>query len=71
MLTHTKVKAHECDICKKRFSQKNHLIEHFRIHLGEKPCGCSKCEKWFTYVAARNQHLRTVHIHFCPNELLL
>ena len=48
MLTHTRVKAHECDIDKKKFSQKANLVRHFRIHLGEQPYGCSKCEKWFT-----------------------
>ena len=35
MLTHTKVKAHECGICKKKFSDKSRLVTHFRIHLGE------------------------------------
>ena len=35
MLTHTKVKAHECDICMKKFSRKDSLDFHFRIvHLG-------------------------------------
>ena len=58
MFTHTKVKAHECDICKKKFSLRNNLVKHFRIHLGEKPYGCSECEKWFTAISNRNQHLR-------------
>ena len=43
MLTHTKIKAHEFDICKKKFSEKGSLIRHFRIHLGEQPFGCAKC----------------------------
>ena len=34
MLTHTKIKAHECDICKKKFSTEGDLVQHFRIHLG-------------------------------------
>ena len=45
MLTHTKVKDHECDICKKKFSRRSILVEHFRIHLGEKPYGCAECGK--------------------------
>ena len=61
MLTHTKVKAHECDICKKKFSEKDHLVHHFRIHLGEKPFGCAKCGKWYTKDSNRNQHIRTHH----------
>ena len=35
MATHLKVKAHECDICKKKFSTKGNLVSHFRIHLGK------------------------------------
>ena len=58
-MTHTKVKAHECDICKKKFSLKGNLVKHFRIHLGEKPYGCAKCEKWFTQVSTRDKHIRT------------
>ena len=61
MLTHTNVKAHECDICKKTFSVKGNLVQHFRIHLGEQPYGCSECEKWFTQISARDRHIRTVH----------
>ena len=61
MLTHTKVKAHECDICKKKFTRKFTLVEHFRIHLGEKPYGCSKCEKWFTAIASRRYHFKSHH----------
>ena len=58
-LTHTKVKAHECDICKKQFSLKSNLVTHFRIHLGEQPYGCSQCEKWFTAIGNRDRHIRT------------
>ena len=61
MLIHTKDKAHECDICKKKFSQKSHLVDDFRIHLGEKPYGCAKCGKWFTDNSNRNQHIRNSH----------
>ena len=61
MLTHTEVKAHECDICKKKFSFRHNLVRHFRIHLGEQPYGCSKCEKWFTQISHRDYHLRTQH----------
>ena len=61
-MTHTKVKDHECDICKKKFSLKCHLVAHFRIHLGEKPYGCAKCKNWFTHISTRNQHLRAVHL---------
>ena len=48
MLIHNKVKSYECDICKKKFSHKSSLLDHFRIHLGEKPYGCAEYGKWFT-----------------------
>ena len=54
MLTHTKEKAHECDICKKMFSGKSILVTHFKIDLSEKPYGCAKCGKWFTKACNRN-----------------
>ena len=70
MLTHTKVKAHECDICKKKFSEKDHLVQHFRLHLGEKPFGCAECGKWFTANSGRNQHIRTHHKELSKEQQL-
>ena len=61
MLIHTKIKAHECDMCMEKFSLKGNLVQHFRIHLGEQPYGCSKCEKWFTARSTRDNHLRNCH----------
>ena len=55
------MKAHECDICKKKFSQKGDLVKHFRTHLGEKPYGCAECGKWFAQSSGRSQHIRTHH----------
>ena len=63
MLIHTKVKAHECDICYKKFARKPDLTMHFRIlHLGEKPFGCKQCDgKWYASCSGRDKHLRTQH----------
>ena len=61
MQTHTKVKAYECDICKMKFSQKESLVSHFKIHLGEKRYGCAECGKQYTASSNRNKHIRIYH----------
>ena len=61
MLTHTKLRPHECDFCKKTFAREFDLITHFRIHLGEQPYGCAKCEKLFTASSNRNKHILIHH----------
>ena len=38
--THTGHKVHECDVCKKRFTQASNLVTHKRRHTGEKPYQC-------------------------------
>ena len=45
---------------KKNFFKGN-LVDHFRIHLGEKPFGCAECGKWFTQACNRDSHIKTRH----------
>ena len=41
---------------------KNGLISHQRIHMGEKPYECNKCEKAFTLRSRFNVHQRNIYI---------
>ena len=38
---------HLCKTCGKSFPSNSHLINHERVHTGEKPFDCDVCEKAF------------------------
>ena len=53
---HKKLKPHICDICGRTFAHSTHLKTHSRVHTGETPFGCEKCQKKFKFHATRNNH---------------
>ncbi len=51
-------KVHQCDMCKKTFSQQSNLCKHVLIHYGLRPYGCDICGKRFTQQANLIKHKR-------------
>ncbi|KAF3856554.1 hypothetical protein F7725_017277 [Dissostichus mawsoni] len=54
---HQERQALMCKICNKAFKHKHHLIEHSRLHSGEKPYQCDKCGKRFSHSGSYSQHM--------------
>ena len=53
---HKKLKPHTCEQCGRSFNQRQHLKTHLRVHTGETPFECDKCQKKFKFHATRNSH---------------
>ncbi|XP_044739025.1 zinc finger protein OZF-like [Chrysoperla carnea] len=53
-------KTHLCNHCGKTFLTKLRLIEHIRLHTGEKPIRCTICNKSFTHASMLSSH-RKIH----------
>lgn len=50
------LKPFKCDQCPKQFISQCRLVEHKRVHTGEKPFGCDECGKHFALAAALKLH---------------
>ncbi|XP_048204205.1 zinc finger protein with KRAB and SCAN domains 4-like [Perognathus longimembris pacificus] len=51
--------SYKCNVCERSFSQNTGLIEHQKIHTGEKPYQCDTCGKGFTRTSYLVQHQRS------------
>ncbi|KAM4028623.1 uncharacterized protein ACNLHF_023908 [Anomaloglossus baeobatrachus] len=51
-------RAFPCSVCGKSFNQKHTLINHLRIHSGERPYPCPTCGKSFIQKQHLTKHMR-------------
>ncbi|XP_016810584.1 zinc finger protein with KRAB and SCAN domains 3 isoform X2 [Pan troglodytes] len=51
--------SYKCNECERSFTQNTGLIEHQKIHTGEKPYQCNACGKGFTRISYLVQHQRS------------
>lgn len=57
--THTgEVNPFVCSICHKRFSARQHLVDHVQAHTDERPFECNLCPARFSYKSALNSHIK-------------
>ncbi|XP_070985448.1 zinc finger protein 664-like [Oncorhynchus clarkii lewisi] len=59
MVAHTGDRPYKCPVCRKRFTNNNHLKTHQRIHTGERPHWCKECGKCFSRKGDLGTHMRT------------
>ena len=60
-------KPFACDICRKSFKHKIAILNHRRIHTGERPYECEVCKKTFSQSSGLAGHVR-VHTGENPYE---
>ncbi|XP_032377739.1 zinc finger protein 436-like [Etheostoma spectabile] len=57
---YTREKPFSCLVCKKYFTQRDHLRSHMSTHREEQPFSCSVCNKSFTQRGSLQKHI-TIH----------
>ncbi|CAH1782389.1 unnamed protein product [Owenia fusiformis] len=67
---------HICDICYKMFKWRSKLVEHYRIHTGEKNFKCNVCFKTFMHKSYLTKHFKihtgekNIKCHICSKTFM-
>ncbi|XP_073819208.1 uncharacterized protein [Musca autumnalis] len=70
---HNRNARNQCHVCKKVFTMKASLVDHLRVHSGDKPFLCTICGKRFTQNSNLRQHImrhqnkKDFKCDICPN----
>lgn len=56
-----RVKPYGCDQCQARFTLKENLLKHKRIHSNDKKYSCPYCQEQFLHWASRRYHIDSRH----------
>ncbi|MGH0189786.1 UNVERIFIED_CONTAM: hypothetical protein FKN15_038620 [Acipenser sinensis] len=61
MVVHTGVRAFQCSVCSKRFTQKSSLNVHMRTHRAERSFPCPLCDRHFSHRTLLERHSAQTH----------
>lgn len=60
--THSGKRPFSCDICHRKFSIKQYLVQHELTHRAEKPFACDCCERTFVQRRFLRRHKQKFHV---------
>ncbi|XP_050699416.1 zinc finger protein 48-like isoform X3 [Eriocheir sinensis] len=66
LTTDAELRPFSCLFCNSRFKTKQHLVQHQRLHTGEKPYACSRCPARFTQMTPLKRHMAKAHLEIGP-----